>query len=101
MKRIMLVVFYILGMMILTECRATTSSKNATAYTVEGARKDFQKNSSEGKLYLLTYGEESPEPQIDKETGLPIETLGCVVMEGEQEYINEYNRLMREFVKKN
>lgn len=67
-------------------------------YTVKNGVKEAEANILSGKLYLLRYGEESPRPEIDKETGLTIETLGCEVMLGMDGYIKSYNKTMRKHV---
>lgn len=68
-------------------------------YSIQNAEKLAEENISKNKLYLLMIGEETPEPVIDKETGLPIDTIGCEGGKAESKYVERYNQLIRKHVR--
>lgn len=67
-------------------------------YTAEEGVKMAQTDISRGNLNLLRYGIPSASAEIDKETGLTIETLGCEIWPGMEDYIESYNKTMRQHV---
>lgn len=67
-------------------------------YTAKEGVSEAEANISVGKLYLLRYGIPSASAEIDKETGLTIETLGCEVWPGMEDYIQSYNKTIRRHI---
>lgn len=49
------------------------------------------------QLHLLRYGEESSRKQFDKATGLEIQTLGCELEPGVEEYIAIFNQKIKKY----
>lgn len=90
MKRLFIIMIMITGGMALAD--------EKRFYTAEEGIKEAEANITAGNIYLLRTGNISGNRQIDKETGLTIETLGCEVWPGMEDYIESYNKTMRRHV---
>ena len=55
---------------------------------------DAMEANAHGELYLITFGRPSAEVFRDSVTGMRYHSLGCVVRDGDLEYMEDWNRFM-------
>lgn len=55
---------------------------------------DAMEANARGELYLITFGRPSAEVSRDSVTGMRFHSLGCVVRDGDMEYMEDWNRFM-------
>ena len=79
----------------------TVDSPSTLSLKSEEGRTDAEKSLLSGTIHILTFGEEMPPDTLDRQTGLPLQTMGCDFSEEEDAYVRSYNDTMKEWLKKN